>query len=298
VLNGTTGAFTVTFKTPSGSGVIVPMNGRGILECDGANVFSLLAYASGGINTIGGGIKATPTGVYASPNGGAETPYVGSYLAWGAPAGNNAWISQVVQPTGVYVDNGDLVFLYGASVIETFRLRNNFSVGGAGATLTGSLKVTTGISVGGATAGAGGLAFPASQVAIADPNTLDDYEEGTFSPAIAGTTVAGTGTYTTQLGRYTKVGNLVTARIYLAWTAHTGTGSISLTGLPFTVAQYACGAVWNSNLALTAGSILQAYAIPGASSISTEQVPSGGGASSSVPMDTSASLMVTVTYEV
>ena len=47
------------------------------------------------------------------------------------------------------------------------------------ATVTGTLGVTTGAAVGGATPGAGGLAFPATAVAVADANTLDDYEEYT-----------------------------------------------------------------------------------------------------------------------
>ena len=44
---------------------------------------------------------------------------------------------------------------------------------------TPGLSSTTGAAVGGATAGAGGLAFPATAVAVADANTLDDYEEYT-----------------------------------------------------------------------------------------------------------------------
>lgn len=65
---------------------------------------------------------------------------------------------------------------------------------------------------------------------------LADYEEGTFTPTIIGTTTAGTGTYTTQIGRYTKVGNRVHFSINVEWTAHTGTGFMRVAGLPFTVA--------------------------------------------------------------
>lgn len=59
-----------------------------------------------------------------------------------------------------------------------------------------------------------GIQFPATQVASADGNALDDYEEGTWTPAIADTTLDGSGegqTYTNQVGRYTKIGN----RVYL-----------------------------------------------------------------------------------
>jgi hypothetical protein len=64
-------------------------------------------------------------------------------------------------------------------------------------------------------------------------NLLDDYEAGTFTPTIAGVTTTGTGTYTTQQGIYTKVGNLATVSVYLVWTAHTGTGTLQVSGIPF-----------------------------------------------------------------
>lgn len=78
-----------------------------------------------------------------------------------------------------------------------------------------------------------GIGFPATQVASSDPNTLDDYEEGTFTPVARGQSSAGTGTYTFQLGKYTKIGRVVLFQIYVAWTAHTGTGNMLITGLPF-----------------------------------------------------------------
>lgn len=96
-------------------------------------------------------------------------------------------------------------------------------------------QATTTIGVGNATAAASGagISFPATQSASTDANTLDDYEEGTFTPTVIGTTTAGTGTYTLQVGKYTKIGNAVQFMIVLAWTAHTGTGSLNVTGLPF-----------------------------------------------------------------
>jgi hypothetical protein len=79
----------------------------------------------------------------------------------------------------------------------------------------------------------GQIGFPAAQVPSADPNTLDDYEEGAWTPAIAGTTTAGVGTYTTQTGAYTKIGNVFTFLAQVSWSAHTGTGNMILTGMPF-----------------------------------------------------------------
>lgn len=83
-----------------------------------------------------------------------------------------------------------------------------------------------------------GLSFPATQVPSADPNTLDDYEEGTWTPTIKinGATVANM-TYDSAntYGFYTKIGNCVfiDGRITLTSTG-TGTGSIvDIYGLPF-----------------------------------------------------------------
>lgn len=58
-------------------------------------------------------------------------------------------------------------------------------------------------------------------------------EEGTFTPALYGTGTTGTGTYTFQQGRYTKIGRTVSIDIVLTWTAHTGAGTMFITGLPF-----------------------------------------------------------------
>ena len=100
----------------------------------------------------------------------------------------------------------------------------------AGAPLT-TPSFTTTIGVGAATASASGagITFPATQSASSDANTLDDYEEGTWTPS-----VGGTATYTARYGRYVKVGKMVTVQ-YLIAINTIGTGSTNqLQGLPFT----------------------------------------------------------------
>jgi hypothetical protein len=55
-------------------------------------------------------------------------------------------------------------------------------------------------------ASAGQIQFPATQNASSNANTLDDYEEGTYTPTFASMTVnSGTAVYS---GKYTKIGNL------------------------------------------------------------------------------------------
>ena len=80
-----------------------------------------------------------------------------------------------------------------------------------------------------------GIAFPATQVTSADPNTLDDYEEGTWSPTIGGSTTNPTATYTANNGTYTKIGRLVTVNIFINLSAVSGgSGYAIIRGFPFT----------------------------------------------------------------
>lgn len=82
-----------------------------------------------------------------------------------------------------------------------------------------------------------GIKFPATQVPSADPGTLDDYEEGTFTPVVSAFTTAPTGvTYSIQDGGYTKVGRVVTItymRCVLTSLGTGGVGIVRVTGLPF-----------------------------------------------------------------
>ena len=132
---------------------------------------------------------------------------------------------------------------------------------------------------------------------------LADYEEGTFTPFIKGTTTAGTGTYTLQVGSYTKIGNRVFFNIYIAWTAHTGTGAMSLDGLPFTIANnnnaYAAVATYmETAITLTAGSIFQMRTSINSTQLLLAQYASGGGNAATIAMDTNAGIMLQGHYYV
>jgi hypothetical protein len=83
-----------------------------------------------------------------------------------------------------------------------------------------------------------GVKFPSNQVPSSNVNTLDDYEEGEWTPAFAGSTTAGSAVYSRQYGRYTKIGNLVTVFFDMAtWSGLSGaSGQLLLRGLPFQVA--------------------------------------------------------------
>jgi len=68
---------------------------------------------------------------------------------------------------------------------------------------------------------------------------------GTWTPIIVGSTAAGTGTYTSQLGSYVKIGRLVTLTGTVIWSAHDGTGNMRISDLP-----YACSS-GDTNLQFT-----------------------------------------------
>lgn len=78
---------------------------------------------------------------------------------------------------------------------------------------------------------AGQIAFPDTAVPSGDPNTLDDYEEGTWTPT--GTLVtAGNSSNANQGGTYQIVGNQITVVGTTNFTKGTGSGNFTITGMP------------------------------------------------------------------
>ena len=103
---------------------------------------------------------------------------------------------------------------------------------------TGELLVgtTTTTANGGKLQVSNGITFPATQVACSDANTLDDYEEGTWTPTQgAGVTVVGT---FSSVGSYVKIGKQVSFAGYITATtsvAFNPAGGAIVGGLPFSV---------------------------------------------------------------
>ena len=83
-----------------------------------------------------------------------------------------------------------------------------------------------------------GLDFSATSSASTGTVTsqiLDDYEEGSWTPAVARTSPTGSATHTRQSGRYTKIGNVVTIWFDIEWSAApNGSGDYVITSLPYT----------------------------------------------------------------
>lgn len=132
-------------------------------------------------------------------------------------------------------------------------------------------------------------------------NYLSVYTEGSFTPTIVGQTSAGAGTYTSQIGRYTRIGNRVFYQAYIVWTAHTGTGNMQMGGLPFTSSattnSFASQSIWISNITYTANSQVAGYVNVNATTIQFQEFASGG-AAGTIALDTAGSVILSGHYHI
>jgi len=124
-----------------------------------------------------------------------------------------------------------------------------------GGTLTGTTTFTGGVAnsygfgVGTAVPSSGaGISFPATQSASSDANTLDDYEEGTWT--VTDTSGAGL-SISTGFAIYTKVGDMVNAICDITYPTTSNTNYV-LFSLPFAGKNYANGFVGYTNYTTTA----------------------------------------------
>jgi hypothetical protein len=96
-----------------------------------------------------------------------------------------------------------------------------------------SNTITSGILATGQTLSVNGITFPATQIASANANTLDDYEEGTWTPTV--TPSSGSLTSYTSSGIYVKIGRFVqVVGVFTLTTPGTASGYGFFGGLPFT----------------------------------------------------------------
>ena len=95
---------------------------------------------------------------------------------------------------------------------------------------TARFNTTIGVGNTAPAASGAGISFPATQSASSDANTLDDYEESTWTP----TDGSGAGlTFTNVTARYTKIGNVVTVFAKLTYPTTASGLQAKIDGLPF-----------------------------------------------------------------
>jgi hypothetical protein len=148
---------------------------------------------------------------------------------------------------------------------------------GTGAVALASLPTfSTTIGVGGATASASGsgITFPATQSASSNANTLDDYEEGTWSASTI-TGVNATGLSFSQ-GRYTKTGNIVHAQGKFTVTVTTAnTLTYVAMNAPFTPTLTGTGSALDNNALVTGSAQLTTGGVFYAFFAASTSIPAG-----------------------
>jgi hypothetical protein len=140
----------------------------------------------------------------------------------------------------------------------------------------------------------------ASGVKIGGNETLQSYDQGTFTPTIFGGSTAGTATYAYQVGEYTRIGNRVYFSTAISYSGHTGTGSLNVGGLPI-AARTRTNMVWSQtvniqNIAFT-GPVLIGTVSSAATSVQCSQIAATG-TTTAIPIAASGFVSVTGSYEV
>ena len=155
----------------------------------------------------------------------------------------------------------------------------------------GSFATTIGVGAATPAASGAGITFPASVSASSDANTLDDYEEGIWTPVLVGTG-GGSFTYSQQSGNYTRVGRLVVLDGRLQWTATTSSGDfVNIQGLPFSVTAGLPIGSFRNNSFLVTGSIVGYISIH----MELSQI-SQTGSLSGIPVTASGEIQFSVSY--
>lgn len=204
-----------TFRTAIGAGT-----GNGsVTSVDASGGTTGLTFSGGPVTSSG---TLTLAGTLITTNGGTGRS--------GFTSGDLLYYSGGTSLSGLGIGTGNYVLTSnGAAPVWTANT-------GTGAVMRSSqptVNTTLGVGGVGASSSGSGISFPATQDPSTDANTLDDYEEGTWTPTV--TSSSGTITSYTLVGaNYTKIGRVVHVNFAVTITnAGTGAGSLDVT-LPFT----------------------------------------------------------------
>jgi len=276
---------------------------------------ALTSALSGYLPLTGGTLTGSLTGTSATFSGnigvGGGTPSI--FTAYSvASFGSLSTTSNGITIASTTTGNGLIEFADGTAAaayrgyIQYAHTADSLTFGTAGSdrltiASTGAATFSSGISVGAATATTGGIQFPATQVAIASANNLDDYEEGTWTPGLSFANATTGITYSSQSGTYTKIGRQVTVNGYFSLSNKgSAPGFASITGLPFTIANtngnYSVPSLRINNITYT-GSFMGIAGI-NTTSIPMEQVSEAGTLTdiTNTNFSNSSSIILSFTY--
>jgi hypothetical protein len=188
-------------KNPSSASNNIVLDSSGRVGVGTASPSSALHVVGNQFLTAGNYFTDTTSGYFFNGAGG---------FAGGVYGSNSGTVANIVSPQTI---------AFGTASSERGRFDS------LGRLLIGTTSATTN---GGVLQVSNGITFPATQSPCSDPNTLDDYEEGTWTPSLNGNE-----SYTTREARYTKIGRLVHVSFYIVISS-LGTGNTStIYGLPF-----------------------------------------------------------------
>jgi len=174
--------------------------------------------------------------------------------------------------TAAYTASSDYLAVGGTAANSSQLLGGTWAIPGTiGSTTHNTGKFTTLEATGLITATGGQIKFPATQSASSDVNTLDDYEEGTWTPIdSSGASLS----FTTAIGTYTKIGRNVTVHGTVAYPSTASGAGALIGGLPFTLnaTYYGIGSCYTTGATvLTAVAIISSTMIAPFSAASAAQ---------------------------
>ena len=195
-----------------------------ITIADGGGV----TIASGSLDVTGAGDTGGIININSSDTAGASTDNIGRINFVGNDSSSSASGTRAAIETEVTGNFGST--------------QMNFEVAASGAAATKIASFSpTGLDLadGDITLASGhGISFASTSDASGmSSELLDDYEEGTFSPAFSGTTSAPSGVnYSNRAGFYTKIGRQVYFSLYLVLASFSSapSGTLIISALPFT----------------------------------------------------------------
>jgi len=216
-------------------------------------------------------------------------------------AGADAWIT--LQRTSGTTNIIDFTDSAAARIGYIGAISSNINILSTSSVVFGANSVEAGrfTSTGVLELAQGQIKFPATQVPSADPNTLDDYEEGEWTMGITFGGASVGVTYTSNTGTYTKIGRQVTVNGFITLSSKgSSVGDARVTGLPFTIpnntANYSTASVKLLNVSFTNQFV--AYGVINSTNIDLEEVTILGAGSTLTNADfaNNSSVMVSLTY--
>jgi len=230
------------FGSSTGDGVYINNTGSSLLE--GIHFDSCHFALSGGsglttggtvsdIEIVGGWMSQNNYGAYF---GGSTSKITVTGCTIGAGAGlngNTLWgIVLSAGSDNILIANNQMQGNGSGAISDSSTGTNKAIFNNTGSTIQ---KVNGGMDISSSTGGQ--IKFPATQNPSSDANTLDDYEEGTWTPTVTFVTPGDLNvSYVSNTGTYTKIGRVVILSFQIvtsSFTWTTASGNLIISGTPF-----------------------------------------------------------------